>query len=211
MIRINLLPIKAAKKREAGQRQLVLMGVVLGGAVAGVVVFHSVLASEVGELESRNGGRREAIEKLKGEVGDLDKLKADLQELREQEKTIAKLEMGKAGPALVLRELSEILTRNKGPCFDKAGYEEMIRTNPNAGYNPGWDPRRVWVTAFKELEGELALEGGAKSNDDVAEFLKRLDLSEFFGDVVLEETQQAVDTETRLKYMKFSLTCRVKY
>jgi type IV pilus assembly protein PilN len=211
MIRINLLPVKAAKKREAGQRQLYFMGIIVGGAIAAVVLFHSIEASGIGDMESRNAAVQQAINRLKQDVGDLDKVKADLDELRRQEKTIQKLEAGKAGPSLVMRELSEILTRNKGPCYNKAAYEELIRANPNSGYNPGWDPRRVWVTSYMEKGGDLKLLGGAKSNDDVAEFLKRLDLSEFFDDVILQETAMAVDGPTKLKYVRFSLSSQVKY
>jgi hypothetical protein len=35
MIRINLLPVRAAKKREFGRQQLILFGLILFGAVLG--------------------------------------------------------------------------------------------------------------------------------------------------------------------------------
>jgi len=45
------------------------------------------------------------------------------------------------------------------------------------------DPRRVWMEGYAEDQKHVRIRGSAKSNEDVAEFLKRLNSSVFFGNV----------------------------
>ena len=81
----------------------------------------------------------------------------------------------------MMRELSDILTPGKGPTFNKEQYEEEIKRNPNAGFNPNWDTRRAWLISYAEKNHAVKIKGGAKSDEDVAEFLKRLKVSAFFS------------------------------
>src|SRR5262249_17431968 len=150
--------------------------------------------------------------KLKAEMGDYDQIKAQRDELLQQRDAINKLQSGRSGPVYVLRELSEILTKDKGPTFSREEYEKKLRSDPNAGYNTSWDPRRLVITKWVEKERHVSIEGLAKSNDDVAEFLKRLQLSVYFGDVVLDESKES-SSEKGISGIvdKFKIRCSVKY
>jgi type IV pilus assembly protein PilN len=112
-----------------------------------------------------------------------------------------------------MRELSEILTPRKGPTFDRPSYEERLRRDPNVGFNAGWDPRRVWLESFEEVQRKVRIQGSARTNDDVAEFLKRLQLSVFFAEVTPESTTQVGDGTGQggAKRISFHLTARVVY
>jgi Tfp pilus assembly protein PilN len=55
----------------------------------------------------------------------------------------------------------------------------------------------------------VKLRGSAKSNEDVAEFLKRLNSSVFFKDVNLDATAQA--SRGSVKYVNFGLSTTVIY
>jgi type IV pilus assembly protein PilN len=214
MIRINLLPVKKAKKRATGQRQLLLMAAFLGVELVALVGFHLNETWKLEEKTRRNSDAKAAIAKLKSEIGDYDQIKAERDELLLQRDAIQKLTAGKTGPVYVLRELAEILTKDKGPTYSKEEYTNRLRSDPNAGYNPSWDPRRLWIKIWKEKDRKVQIEGGAKSNDDVAEFLKRLQLSVFFGDVVIEGTQEQTPTADGaaqgLSY-SFKINCTVRY
>lgn len=212
MIRINLLPVKKAKKRATGQRQSLLMIAAVAVEIVAVVGFHMNESFKVGEKQRRNQEAQAAITKLKTEVGDYDQVKAQRDELLMQRDAINKLQSGRSGPVYVLRELSEILTKDKGPTYSKEEYEKKLRSDPNAGYNPSWDPRRLVINSWKEKERRVTIEGLAKSNDDVAEFLKRLQLSVYFGDVVLDETKETSSSEkTSGIVYQFKIRCAVKY
>lgn len=212
MIRINLLPVKKAKKRATGQRQTLLMAAAVAVEIVAVIGFHMNESFKVDEKQRRNEEAKAAISKLKTEVGDYEQVKAQRDELLQQRDAINKLQSGRSGPVYVLRELSEILTKDKGPTYSKEEYEKKLRNDPNAGYNPSWDPRRLVITHWLEKERKVQVEGLAKSNDDVAEFLKRLQLSVYFGDVVLDETKEVADTKRTAGIVYgFKIRCSVKY
>jgi type IV pilus assembly protein PilN len=209
VIRINLLPIRKVKRAEASQRQFLFLGVALLVTVGGVIFFHLQTASELEEIKRKNTILQADVARLKQEVGDYDKVRGQREELLRQRKTIQALEAGRTGPVYLLREMSEILSPGKGPTFDRITYEETLRRDPNAGFNASWDPRRVWVDGYAEDSKRIKLRGAAKSNEDVAEFLKRLNSSVFFSEVNLDATSQV--SGRGIKYVNFSLSANVIY
>jgi type IV pilus assembly protein PilN len=211
MIRINLLPVKAAKRREQGQKQLLIGVVVFSAALVGLLVFHSTATARINSLQRNNQELRRAIDALKAEIGDYDIIKAQRDELVRQRDAIKRLQANRAGPVWMMRELSDILSPGKGPTFNKEQYEELVKRDPSAGFNPNWDTRRAWLISYVEANHSVKIKGGAKSDEDVAEFLKRLKLSAFFSDVYWQQTQPEVDTKLNVAYVTFDVTCRVNY
>jgi type IV pilus assembly protein PilN len=148
MIKINLLPVKAAKRREQGQRQLLIGVVVFSAALVGIIVFHGTQVAHINELREHNTQLSKDIARLKAEIGDYDVIKAQRDELIRQRDAIKRLQANRSGPTFMMRELSDILTVGKGPTFNKEQYEETIKRNPNAGFNPNWDTRRAWLISY---------------------------------------------------------------
>ena len=211
MIRINLLPVKAAKRREQGQRQLLAGAVVLTGAIVALIAFHTAQASKINDMRAANQATSAAIARLKAEIGDYDLVKAQRDELIRQRDAIKRLEANRSGPVFLMRELSDILTKGKGPTFNKEQYEEQLKRDPNAGFNPNWEPKRVWLLSYEERAHQVKLKGAAKSDEDVAEFLKRLKQSAFFSDVYWQQTQPQFDTKLNVSFVTFDITCKVNY
>ena len=211
MIRINLLPVKAAKKREAGQRQLLVLVVGLVGLVVVLGVFHTVEAGSLDDIRRRTAGLQTDIDKLKEEVGDIAQQKAQKQELIDQDRAIVALRAGQTGPVWVMHELSRLLSTGGQPTMDAKKYEETVRRDPAAAYNPTWDPRRLALTAYVESKGSVKIDAVASDNADVAEFLKRLTLSQYFQDVRLLRSQTVATTTGAFKHVQFTVNCRVIY
>jgi type IV pilus assembly protein PilN len=209
VIRINLLPIRKVKRAEASQRQFLYMGVAIVATVCGVVFVHLQAAGQLEDNKRRNTILQADVARMKQEIGDYDKVRAQREELLRQRKTIQALDAGRNGPVYLLREMSELLSPGKGPTFDRVTYEETLRRDPNAGFNAGWDPRRVWVEGYAEDQQHVKIRGAAKSNEDVAEFLKRLNSSVFFSDVNLDATTQM--SGRGIKFVSFSLSANVIY
>jgi type IV pilus assembly protein PilN len=176
-----------------------------------------VTARADGELQALVRGNtlvKDDIERLKSELGDYDAIKQQRADLLKQQKTIDALKTGRTGPIYLMRELSEILTPGKGPTFDRVSYEERLRRDPNVGFNAGWDPRRVWLETFDEAQRKVRIHAAARTNEDVAEFLKRLQLSVFFTDVAPESTTQVQGGDSsggNAKHVTFTLSARVVY
>jgi len=211
MIKINLLPVKAAKRREQGQKQLLAGVIILSATLVGIIVFHGTQVAHINELRDHNTQLTKDIAKLKAEIGDYDVIKAQRDELIRQRDAIKRLQANRSGPTYMMRELSDILTPGKGPTFNKEQYEEAIKRDPNAGFNPNWDTRRAWLISYSEQNHAVKIHGGAKSDEDVAEFLKRLKVSAFFSDVYWQQTKPEVDTKLNVSYVTFDVTCRVNY
>jgi type IV pilus assembly protein PilN len=215
MIRINLLAARKVKRRDAGERQLVYMGLAVLASVAVMVFVYLGAQSELDGLTRANDAARADIDRLKADLGDYDQVKSQRQDLLKQRKTIQALQAGRTGPLYLMREMSEILTPNKGPSFDRASYEDRLRRDPNVGFNTSWDTRRVWLDEFEESQGKVKIKGSAKTNEDVAEFLKRLQLSIFFSEVAPESTTQVNETtvgaDLAIKHVTFNLTAKVTY
>jgi type IV pilus assembly protein PilN len=212
MIRINLLPVKAAKRREQGQRQLLIGVMVLSLALVTIIVFHGAEVAKSSELRGINQRLSTDISRLKTEIGDYDVIKAQRDELIRQREAIKRLQANRAGPVWLMRELSDILTKGKGPTFNKEQYEDQLRRDPNTAFNPNWEPKRVWLVSYAELNHEVKLRGAAKSDEDVAEFLKRLKLSAFFSDVYWQQTQPQTDQKmNNVSFVTFDVAARVNY
>jgi type IV pilus assembly protein PilN len=209
VIRINLLPIRKVKRAEASQRQFLYLGMAILATVGAVVFVHLQAASQLDDIMRRNTILTADVARLKQEIGDYDKIRAQREELLRQRKTIQALDAGRTGPVYLLREMSELLSPGKGPTFDRVSYEETLRRDPNAGFNASWDPRRVWMEGYSEDQKHVRIRGAAKSNEDVAEFLKRLNSSVFFSEVNLDSTSQV--SGHGIKFVDFSLSANVIY
>jgi type IV pilus assembly protein PilN len=209
VIRINLLPIRKVKRAEASQRQFLYLGMAILATVGAVVFVHLQAASQLDDIMRRNTILTADVARLKQEIGDYDKIRAQREELLRQRKTIQALDAGRTGPVYLLREMSELLSPGKGPTFDRVSYEETLRRDPNAGFNASWDPRRVWMEGYSEDQKHVRIRGAAKSNEDVAEFHKRLNSSVFFSEVNLDSTSQV--SGHGIKFVDFSLSANVIY
>jgi type IV pilus assembly protein PilN len=74
-----------------------------------------------------------------------------------------------------------------------------------------WDPRRLWVTSFVEQARKVKLEGVARDGEDVSELARRMNLSDYFANVVLLPGKQEKDQDTGVEVVRFSLEAEVKY
>ena len=179
MIRINLLPVRAQKKRSSSLIQMAAMvGAVAVTLVIGVGVHHHFagVATEQEQLVEQGQKEINSLKRVIGEVNQLDKQK---QRLIQQLAVIERLEKGKLGPVRVLDELSTNI------------------------------PKRVWITSFREKEGDLSLRGTGLENADIFEFMRALQKSKFFDNVRLKYTQ-STSQEGVLIY-KFEITAKVNY
>ena len=211
MIRINLLPVRQVRKVQIGQRQLLLFVGLLAVEGVAMAVLYNMESDEVEKRRQALTAINTEIEALKKEVGDYDQLERQRNELLKQRKVINELGSKRTGPIWLLREMSAVLSINGQPTYDQDEYNELLRRNPGAGFNPKWNPKRLWIERMVERGGRLELSGKAKDYDDVAELLKRLNVSKYFTNVVLKRNDQVKDNQVGLKVVRFALTCKVTY
>jgi len=196
---------------DAGQRQLLAMGGTLLFVLGGVVFVHVQASGELETLTQANNRVQAEVNALKAELGDYDKVKAQREELLKQRQSIEALEKGRTGPVYLMREMSEILTPGKGPTFDRVAYEDALRRDPNVGFNSSWDTKRVWLESYEEKQKQVRLRGAAKSHEDAAEFMKRLNSSVFFTKVQFENASQKKGQQDGVRHITFNLKAEVRY
>ena len=218
MIRINLLPQAkrqirtSASKADGGTTGWVAayLGAALLTGIA-CAVWYVSLGNELESQQRQNQALQSRIDTLRANQGSLEEVQAKLQQSLALAEVVEQLEAGRMGPTRVLMELSRILSSGpgSGPTIDPEKLEEMRRQNPLAGFNRNWDPRRLSLDEFTEDDNASKISGVGRTNEDVAEFLRRLALSEVFADVVLERTESV--EILGLDMTVFEIAARVVY
>jgi type IV pilus assembly protein PilN len=218
MVRINLLP---EKRGQAGRRtatvepgQLWLVAVV-GAALATVVVclfVQKMKESELAAILADNGVTQGQIDGIARQISDHPQITARLKELRDREEAIQKLQSARTGPTSALLELSRLLTvGGRGPSTDRDKIEQLKRDNPTEVYNANWDPRRLWLTSYKEADRVVKMGGLARDGEDVSELERRLKLSDYFAEVKLLPGSKITDTQTHQELFQWELSAKVRY
>lgn len=144
MIRINLLPVRAAKKKEMGKQILVLFAIVLVGAVVGNYMWY---ADRKAEFDQNANGIRQVqtkIEELKKVIGEVDKINDRKAEVEKKLGVLDNLRKGRSGPVKMMDAMSLSV------------------------------PKKLWLKGFVEDKGSMKVSGSAVSHDEVAEFMSNL-------------------------------------
>jgi type IV pilus assembly protein PilN len=144
MIRINLLPVRVAKKREMGKQILVLFAIVLVGAVVGNYMWYS---DRKAEFDQNANGIRQVqtkIEELKKVIGEVDKINERKAEVEKKLGVLDNLRKGRTGPVKMLDAMATSI------------------------------PKKLWLKGFVEDKGGMKVSGSAISHDEVAEFMSNL-------------------------------------
>jgi hypothetical protein len=102
----------------------------------------------------------------------------------------------------MLLELSNILSKGGRPNIDHDTYQEKVQLDPTSGYDQNWDFRRVWIENFIEKNRDVQIKGQALTHEDVAELLRRINLSSFFVSCELVSTAL---TRPRIRFAAKSL------
>jgi type IV pilus assembly protein PilN len=213
MIRVNLLPRRREAKREGGRAWMVILAVLLLAELVGIIVVHAQKKQILDEQLAKNRDIEKGIADKRGKIANHEAIKKQLAEYQQREDAIAKLQSGRTGPTAMLLEVSRILTPTKMPTVDPEVYERLRRDNPAALPSDKWDPHRLWLLTFKEIDRSVQITGIGKTNDDVAEFLRRLAISRYFADVKLVKTEEKNDKEITggTPAISFDMRAKVRY
>lgn len=169
MIRINLLPIRAAQKKAKLRSQLsvLIVCLVLAVVVCGALYMQQKMAiadikQEIADIDKEN----KALKKKLGEVANFEKKK---QEVEQKLQVLSDLKAAKSGPVHLLDELSNAL------------------------------PDKVWLTDFKEQNGVIEIKGFGDTEKTVAGFMNNLEKSPYYQNVELAVTEQASVSDMKMQ------------
>jgi len=212
VIRINLLPHKrGTSAAQPSQKWLLFVLAAILLEIVALFLFYQSKREELDAQNRTNAQLKSEIDDIKRLVADHEEIKKALAVLRAREDAIAKLQAGRSGPTAVLLELSQILTMGKGPSADQEKLDKLRKDNPLAVFNPSWDARRLWLSAYLEGQRTVRIEGLARDGNDVYELAQRLKLSPYFSDVALLPGKRDPDQQTKIELVSFALQLKVRY
>lgn len=177
MIKINLLPVRAAKRKETARQQ----AVILAGSL--VLVLLLALGAYSFFLIRINSTKDEII-----------KAEQELTELKTKIGKIKELENLKAEVTKKLNVLNQLRREKNGPV-------NRLLTISNAV------PDRLWLTRYSESGTTVTLTGVAFTEELIADFMRSIEQSPDFMNVELVVSEQTMISGMKLKKfeLRFSL------
>ena len=184
MIRINLLPIRAARKKENVRWQVSVFFLMI---LFGVVVMAYMAVSLSRNISSMNTKIEEAGRELK----DLEAISKKVSEIKDKLKklqakmdVIQTLEVNRTRSIRILETLTGLVIAD-----------------------------RMWLTNLTETDGTLNMKGMAMDNKTIADFMKALEGSPYFASVNLitsRQVEQQKKAQVAGVFKEFNITCRVQ-
>lgn len=169
MIRINLLQVKAEKKKQTGQQQLILFGLLIVVEIVIMIILFGSVSAAKKSLVQKVAYYNAEIQKLDQIIGEVNQYKETKATLEAKLKVIEDLKKGRSGPIKVLDELAQ-------------------KT-----------PKKLWLMKFEEKGRSTVISGEASSDEDIAAFLADLERSKFFTQVRLKFTKSAERDGNQIK------------
>ncbi len=160
MIRINLLPVKAAQKKEMlkGQLMVVVLALIVTFGVCGAAFTY--VTGEVESKQEKIDQKNAQILQLQKKIGEVNQFKKRQQDLRAKLDVLEKLKEARVGPLYIMDALYEAL------------------------------PEKLWITKLQLSGDRASISGIGVNEETVAIFMRNLENSDFFSGVELRVTQQ---------------------
>jgi type IV pilus assembly protein PilN len=169
MIRINLLPVRAAKKKETALQQIFVF---CAGIIAVLAIVLSAWGVKMGQIAGTNNDINAAnakINELKIKIGKLDEIKKLRDEVKKKLDVLAALRKNKTGPAMRLATLSDVT------------------------------PDQLWLEKYKESGTQITVSGMAFNEELIAQFISALETSTEYENVELLVSEQKSIGTNKLK------------
>ncbi|MCL4683274.1 PilN domain-containing protein [Myxococcota bacterium] len=172
MIRINLLPVREARRKAGVQQQLILLAAALVGAILLSAGFHQWMRITLSSAQMRTRALESQLEKYRPQQEQVAQFKAKKAEIEQKLSVITDLERSRSGPVNLM--------------------ESLVTSIPD----------RVWLTDLAADKGRISLSGMSLDNELVASFLTNLGRSPYFGQVELESTELKTVESLKLNTFK---------
>ena len=169
MIKINLLPIRAAKKKETAIQQLVIAGIVVVLIALVVTSLYVVKRVQIAAAKDGISSANDKIKELETKIGKLNELKTLKEQVKKKLDVLSQLRKNKTGPAQRLASLSDLT------------------------------PEQLWLTNYSEAGQDVKISGIASTEELIAQFMKALEASHDFMAIELVVSEQTLVAETKLK------------
>ena len=170
MIRINLLPFRAARKKENVRRQLTVFFLSMALLVVAVFAVQWWLSSRVSSLDKKLKQTQAELDKYNKINQEIANIKKKLENLNKKMAVMAELERNRHEPTRLMDTLTQVVV-----------------------------PKRMWFTKLEEKDKTVNIDGIALDNKTVADFMVRLEKCGLFSAVSLKTLKQTQLQNSNLK------------
>jgi type IV pilus assembly protein PilN len=170
MIRINLLPFRAARQKENVRRQLTVFFLSMALLVVAVFAVQWWLSSRVSSLDRKLKQTQTELDKYNKINQEIAEIKKKLENLNKKMAVMAELESNRHEPTRLMDTLTQVVV-----------------------------PKRMWFTKLEEKDKTVNVNGIALDNKTVADFMVRLEKCGLFSTVSLKTLKQTVLQNSNLK------------
>jgi type IV pilus assembly protein PilN len=177
MIRINLLPFRAARKKENIRRQISIFLLSFFLVMAVLIFYNMHLNGKIEDLKGRIEVTKKEVKKYKKITKQIEEIKRKLAILEKKIEVIRKLESNRFEPVQILDTMSQ----------------KVIE-------------KRMWFTGFTDKPDSLLINGIALDNQTVADFMVRLEGTGLFSAVDLKTIEKQVVRGSNLKKFQIACT-----
>lgn len=178
MIRINLLPFRAARKRENVRRQVSISGLLLVLFILLLVGGSIHYINKASDLKATEQSKNVELQGYQKELDEIASLEKKIKEMNTKLDVIKELEKAKTGPVLLLSAIADAIPKDK-----------------------------VYLISFNETNGKLTLTGIAMDNPTVSVFMKNLEAAKDVIKSVDIKSSTLREIQT-YKVYNFVLDCR---
>ena len=179
MIRINLLPFRAARKKENIRRQVSIFLLSLAFMLIILFYFNFSLSSKIGNLNTKIKETQTELDKYAKINKEIEEIKKKLDNLKKKMAVMDTLEANRFAPIRLMDTMTQVVV-----------------------------PKRMWFTNMQSKGQKVSITGVALDNTTVADFMIRLENSGLFNEVDLKTLKQPKGKKGQASRFKtFSVVC----
>jgi len=194
MIRINLLPYRAARKKENIRKQISIFFFSFLVVVAIVLFYNMSLQKRIDVLNTKIAENKKMLAKFEKQAKEVDRIKNAFNNLEKKTKVIKNLETKRKDAVCLLDNMTKVVAE-----YTSISGSDSLSDKDNTPV------KRLWFTNFEAKGNNIGIKGIAMDNKTVANFMTRLENSKLYKNVNLKTLKQQKITKLNLK--SFDITC----
>lgn len=163
MARINLLPHRAATRKQRERDFFVQLAITAAAAIGFMVLWNIWMGMRVDNQNDRNAYLQDQIKQVDARLTKID----DLEKVRAQ--------------LLARKQIIEQLQANRSQMVHL--FDELVKTVPGSAR----------LTSIKQAGDQMTLSGVAQSNASVAQYMRNIEASSWMGPTDLSKTENSHD------------------
>lgn len=197
MIRINLVPFRAARKKENIRRQVsvFLLSVLL--VLILLVWYNHSLTKKIEVLSNKIESTQKELDTYREINKEIAEIKNKLRILKAKTEVIEKLQASRREPVRMLDKMTEMVVSKRMWFTNFKATEKVSKENTPTQRKKG--SKKKAVKSKPETITVLEIKGVAIDNKTVADFMTRLENSPMFFDINLKTIQQVSIKDVNLK------------